>query len=156
MSRVLASMAVAATLGLHAAADQTSEINQTGEALAWTVAAYGSCEDEGQLQRDFKKEAAVLESDFNDIMGALAILEDAGNVCEMKTTFASDMRLLATTDMSSFEAKLMTFDDPPAPVFQAEQPEGAGESHASVILEAASNPPPLSSDAPAQESDYQQ
>ena len=155
MSRVLASIAVAVNLGMYAAADQTSEITQAGEALAWTVAAYGTCEDEDQLQREFKREAAVLKSDFNAILSALAILEETDTVCEVKATFASDMRRLATTDMSSFEAKLMTFGDPAVPVFQEEQPEGAGESQTSVILEAASNPPPLSSGAPSQGSDYQ-
>lgn len=155
MSRVLASIIVASGLGLTAMAEQTERFEQTGEALAWTVAAYGSCEDETQLQIDFKQEAATLQSDFNEIMGALAILSDANNVCGMKTTFAIDMQQLATTDMSSFEAKLMTFEDPPAPVFGSDQPEGAGESHASVILEAASTPPPESSSSPSSESDYQ-
>lgn len=155
MSRVIASIIVASGLGLTAMAEQTERFEQSGEALAWTVAAYGSCEDETQLQIDFKKEAATLQSDFNEIMGALAILSDANNVCGMKTSFASDMQQLATTDMTSFEAKLMTFEDPPAPIFAADQPEGAGETHASVILEAASTPPPESSGVPSSESDYQ-
>lgn len=155
MSRVIASIIVASGLSLAALADQPDRLEQTGEALAWTVAAYGSCEDETQLQVDFKQEAAVLQSDFTEVMAALAILSDANNVCGMKTTFAIDMQQLATTDMESFEAKLLTFEDPPAPVFGSDQPEGAGESHASVILEAASTPPPESSGAPSSESDYQ-
>ena len=155
MSRLITSIVLASGLSLTAFADQTNRFEQSGEALAWTVAAYGSCEDETQLQMDFKQEAATLQSDFNEVMGALAILSEANNVCGMKTTFAIDMRQLATTDMDSFEAKLMTFEDPPAPVFGTDQPEGAGESHASIILEAASTPPPESSDSPSSESDYQ-
>jgi len=156
MSRVIASVLVAASLGFTAMADQTDGIEQTGEALAWTVAAYGSCDDALQLQRDFKKEAATLNSDFNEILGALVILEDASNVCGMKNAFAANMRQLATTDISSFEAKLMTFDDPPAPVFEIDHPEGSGEAQTSVILEAANSPPPLSSGATSPTSDYQQ
>lgn len=154
LSRVIASLVVASGLGITAMAEQTDRFERTGEALAWTVAAYGSCDDENQLQRDFKKEAATLKSDFSEILSALVILEDASNVCEMKNEFAANMRQLATTDIATFEAKLVTFDDPPLPIFEADQPEGSGESHASVILEAASSPPPLSSDAPSPSSDY--
>lgn len=153
-SRVIASLVVASSLGLTAAADQTDQFEQIGEVLAWTVDAYGSCEDDEQLQRDFKKEAAALESDFHEIMGALSILQNDVTTCEMKTTFAGDMRRLATTDMDAFEAKLMTFQDPATPVFNVAEPEGSGEAHVEVILEAASTPPPLSSDAPSPESDY--
>jgi hypothetical protein len=154
-SRVIASLVAASSFGFVAAAEQIQAIDQTGEALAWTVAAYGSCEDVDQLQIDFKREATTLESDFNDVIGALTILETATNVCGMKQTFASDMKQLATVDMASFEAKVMAFADPIAPVFAAQEPEGAGQSAIKVISEAANTPPPLSSDAPSQESDYQ-
>ena len=154
-SRVISCMVLAASLGVVAAAEQIQAVEQTGEALAWTVAAYGSCDDVDQLQIDFKREATTLNSDFNDVIGALSILQTANNVCVLKQTFASDMKQLASTDMESFEAKVMAFSDPVAPVFETPQPEGSGHVSTKVIADAASTPPPLSSDSPSQESDYQ-
>ncbi len=155
MSRLITPLALSALLGLPAIAQQGQRVDQPGEALAWTVAAYASCETTEELQRDFREEVAKRKADTAEIIDALHILVDANGTCELLSTYAADMLELSVTDQATFEARLAYAEEPPVPVFEIEQPEGAGETPNTVILTAANEPPPQSSSNPATSSDYQ-
>ncbi|MEM9053924.1 MAG: hypothetical protein AAGB16_01250 [Pseudomonadota bacterium] len=139
-------------------ADNGQRVDQPGEALAWTVAAYASCETTEALQEDFRTEVGKLEADTVDILAALRILAETNNVCDLLDTYADDMLALAETDMATLEARLGVFEDPEAPEFEIAEPKGKGhtdhEARNSMILSAANQPPPQSS-SPATSSDYQ-
>ena len=114
--------AAVAALSLAASATPADSHDSTGEALAWTVAAYASCESPQLLQADFKEEATKLKSSMDDVVAALAILADADNVCGNLNLFAVDMLALAETDMDTLEARLGAERAAPAPVvFQVEE-----------------------------------
>ena len=153
-SRMLAPVALAAAFAFGASAEKVDGFEQTGEALAWTVAAYASCETPETLQTDFRSEVAKLDSDTTEILAALRILADAENVCGQLSTFASEMLIIAETDVPAVEARLGVSKTPATPVFEVEQPEGAATKN-SVIISSAPDLPPLSSNDP-QSSDYQQ
>jgi|GEM_PF-6753467 len=152
----LATLVIALAATMPATADRSDELAKSSEALAWTVAAYASCEDRTQLQQDFKSEAAAMNAGFSDIYDALGILETAENVCDLQAEFARDMRQLAVEDSGLFEATLISSKEPAAPRFENDQPESADDTGSRFILEAASALPPTGSEGPVSESDYQQ
>lgn len=155
ISKILAVTAIGAVASLSAAADKATDSYALGEGLAWSVAAYASCESPQAMQADFKEEATKMQSSTDEILAALRILADADNVCGQANTFAVDMLALAETDMPTLEARIgATKLAASGPVFEVEEPEGAGAPN-SIILTASSDLPPLSStNAPT--SDYQE
>jgi len=154
ITKSIAILGIAAMMSHSALADTVSKSTAEGEALAWTVAAYASCESTDQLQSDFRNEIARLDSDIVDVLAAMNILRDSDSVCGLLQTYSADMLSLAVTDMDALQAKLLISDTPNAPVFEAEEPKGAG-SETSIILTTAGDLPPESSSS-GQSSDYSQ
>lgn len=147
--------AAVAVFSFTASANPTDSSDATGEALAWTVAAYASCETPQLLRSDFKEEATKLKSSMDDVVAALEILAEADNVCGNLNLFAVDMLALAEADMATLEARLGAQSDAPTPVlFQIEEPEGAGAQN-SIILSNSADLPPLSGSSNPPSSDYQ-
>lgn len=156
ITKTIAVLGIAAMMSHTAMADTASKSTAQGEALAWTVAAYASCESTEQLQSDFRNEIARMESDIVDVLAAMQILQGSDNVCGLLQTYSADMLSLAVTDMESLEAKLLISDTPVAPQFDVEEPKGAGAGiETSIILTTAGDLPPESS-SPVQSSDYSQ
>ena len=154
--KIAINAAAAAAFSLTAAANPSDSSDATGEALAWTVAAYASCETPQSLQLDFKEEATKLDSTMGDVVAALEILAIADNVCGNLNLFAVDMLALAETDMDTLEARLGAERAAPAPVvFQVEEPKGAGAQN-SIILSSSADLPPLSGSSSSPSSDYQE
>ena len=155
--KFLATSLIAATMTLSAAADRAERTDRTGEALAWTVAAYASCDSREALQADFRDEVAKLKSDMVEILAALYILADADNVCGLMNTYANEMLILAETDIAIVDARLGYSEQPAAPAFEVAEPEGPGDTSkdASLILALGSNPPPPTDPDP-DPSDYQE
>lgn len=145
----------AACLGLSASADNADGAASTGEALAWTVAAYASCDSHSAIQEDFREEVQKLKSSTYDILHALRILAEADNVCGLKNTYAQEMLQLAETNLELVEARLGYSEDPEGPVFAIEEPEGPGQTGKgnSVLVAQASGPPPPPASDPTS-SDY--
>lgn len=153
--KIVMTAAAATAISFTAAANPADSSDAPGEALAWTVAAYASCETPQLLQSDFKEEATKLDSSMGDVVAALEILEDADNVCGNLNLFAADMLALAETDMATLEARLGAESAEPTPVvFQIEEPEGAGAQN-SIILTNSADLPPLSGSSNPPSSDYQ-
>lgn len=155
IGKILASTAIGAMVSFSAAADTADSSHALGEGLAWSVAAYASCETPQEMQADFKAEATKMQSSMDEVLAALRILAAADNVCGQANTFAADMLALAETDMATLEARIGAKQLAVAsPVFEIEAPEGAGAPN-SIILTASADLPPLSStNAPT--SDYQE
>lgn len=151
---ILLATAVASGLGSAAVADTAGQTVLEGEALAWSVASYASCQDDATLQRDFRAEVARGDADESEVLAALSILAEADNVCGSLNDFSIAMLQLSTTDFTRFEAMLLVKDDPAAPEFDLDPPEGNGRLQTSVILDASSLPPALSG-SPMPTSDYQ-
>lgn len=150
-SKFLVPAALAAAMTLPAAADKTDE---TGEVLAWTVAAYASCETVDALQFDYREEVARIEADILHVLESLRILSEAENVCGNLNTYANDMLALAETDMAAVEARLIKFEDPKAPEFEIEEPKGSQNLEDNFILTESEELPPQSGPMPPS-SDYQ-
>lgn len=164
LSKLLIPIAVGAALSLPAVADSVSRKDQTGEALAWTVAAYASCETPDALQADYREEAARMEADIVEVLASLRILAEADNICGNLGTYAMDMLAMAEYDMPGVEARLITHEQPIVPVFETEDPKGAGthagRHHSLILAKTSDGPlggamPPASSPTPPS-SDYQE
>lgn len=151
--KTFASVAIAAAIGFSATAD-TAPTADNGEVLAWTVAAYSSCDSRSELQSEIRGEAAKLDASVVEIVSALRILAEADSVCGLKSVYAKEMLSLAETDMASFEARLLQAQPVSAPVFELEDPKGSGTPN-SIILSESAEIPPLSSTFPPS-SDYKQ
>jgi len=152
ITKSIAILGIAAIMSHSALADAVTNSTAEGEALAWTVAAYSSCESTDQLQSDFRDEIARMDSDIVDVLAAMQILRETENTCGLLQSYSSDMLLLSATDMDAFQAKLFISDTPNAPEFEFEEPKGAG-FQTSIILSKAGELPPESSSS-SQSSDY--
>ena len=150
-SKILVPAVLAAALTLPAAADRKDE---TGEALAWTVAAYASCETVDALQLDYREEVARIEANIVQVLDSLKILSKADNICGNLNTYANDMLALADTDMPAVEARLIKAKDPKRPVFEVEEPKGSQGLEENFILTESEELPPQSGPMPPS-SDYQ-
>lgn len=150
-SKLLAPAALAIAMTLPAAADRT---DGTGEVLAWTVAAYASCETVDGLQLDYREEVARIEANIVHVIDSLKILSEADNICGNLNTYANDMLALAETDMAAVEARLITFNNPKKPVFELEDPKGSQGHEENFILTESEELPPQSGPMPPS-SDYQ-
>lgn len=150
-SKFLVPAALAVAMTLPAAADTADE---TGEILAWTVAAYASCETVDALQFDYREEVARIEADILDVLASLRILAEADNICGNLNSYANDMLGLAETDMAAVEARLIKFQDPDAPEFEIEEPKGSQNHEENFILTESEELPPQSGPMPPS-SDYQ-
>ena len=143
--KVLAVAGLAASLAATASPEVTSDLaSQRSEALAWTIAAFASCDSVETLQRDIRHEAVSLSANPDEVMEALKILAETDQVCGLLNEYAADMVVLSSINFTQFQARLTANEDPPAPFFETMQPEGAGEAYDSVILDASRNSPPLS------------
>ncbi|GAB5455373.1 MAG: hypothetical protein Hens2KO_16020 [Henriciella sp.] len=151
--KTFASLAIASAIGVSAAAD-TAQTADQGEVLAWTVAAYSSCESRSELQTEIREEASKLDASTIEIVAALRILAEASSVCGLKSLYAQEMLSLAETDMASFEARLLQAQPVNSPVFELETPKGPAAPN-SIILTESAEVPPLSSTFPPS-SDYKQ
>ncbi len=156
-SKFLVPIAMVATLGAPAVADSADPANDTSQVLAWTVAAYASCETMDELQADYREEVARIEADITDVLESLRILSVSDNICGNLNTYANEMLVLAEYDLPAVEARLITFEEPELPYFEVEVPEGAGAQHSenSLIITEAGELPPLSGPMPPS-SDYQE
>lgn len=150
-SKLLVPAALAAALTLPAAADRT---DGTGEVLAWTVAAYASCETVDTLQLDYREEVARIEADILHVLDSLKILSEADNICGNLNAYANDMLALAETDMAAVEARLIASKNPEGPVFEIEEPKGSQGQEENFILTESDELPPQSGPMPPS-SDYQ-
>ncbi len=155
MYKTIASLTVMIIVGATASGEEFYSSERSGEALAWTVAAYGSCEDTAELQSDFRRESIALDASFEDVTNALGILATAANVCELQVQFAQDMRELSHADADVFAAKFVAAHEPVSPEFVIEAPMGADESQTDLIMNAAKLPPPRGNGPQPVGSDYQ-
>jgi len=151
-NKIIAAVGVGLLMGLSAQADSLNQTSTQSEALAWTVAAYSSCETYEALTSDFRTEADRMDAEVIEIKGALEILLAADNVCGLKNDFASDMLTLAVADMPKFESTLRTSSRPASPVFVAESPKGSNNQELIVLGDAANAPPQSRATSPS--SDY--
>lgn len=151
--KLLVSAGLAGAVALSAAADRPGE---KGDVLAWSVAAYASCETIDLLQRDYREEVARVEANLDELLYSLKVLSEANNICGNLNTFATDMLALAETDISELKERLMVFEEPQFAEFQPEDPKGKGsdEFKRNLILTESANPPPVSGPMPPS-SDYQ-
>lgn len=151
--KLLVSTGLVGALALSAAADRPGE---KGDVLAWTVAAYASCETIDMLQRDYREEVARIEATTDELLYSLRVLSEADSVCGNLNTYATEMLALAETDLAAVEARLMEFEEQQFAEFEEEVPKGNGsdEFERNLILTESSNPPPVSGPMPPS-SDYQ-
>ncbi|MEM9178109.1 MAG: hypothetical protein AAGA89_00295 [Pseudomonadota bacterium] len=140
---ILASAICIAGISFSALAQET-KLNATneGEPLAWTIAAYASCEDEQTLYRDVRAEVARMGSESRDVVSALRILQSADNVCGELNEFAGEMLTLYSTDYNAFQSRLLVSEEPPAPTFERQAPKGNSDAQSSFVLKAAADLPP--------------
>jgi len=156
IGKLLSCVAAGVLMSVSASADSTTKSELGGEALAWTVAAYASCESPSLLQADFKAETTKMQASMVDVLAALEILSEADNVCGQMNTFAVNMLALAESDMATLEARLGAERPAATPVsFDVEEPEGAGAQN-SIILSSSADLPPLSGSSNPPSSDYQE
>ena len=147
--KTLVAASVIAGLSPWVSAEIVSDVNvQKAEALAWTIEAFASCDSVDTLQRDIRAEATSLSASPDEIVLSLKMLSASDDVCELLNSYAADMVLLSAMDFEAFQARLTVNEDPPSPYFEPMQPEGAGETYTSVILEGTSVPVPLSAGTP--------
>ena len=140
---IIVTSLIALAIAGHVSSEPETEAN--GEALAWTVAAYASCESEEEMQRDLRAESAAKRADVTEVTAALKLLSSSTQVCEGLNTYAADMLTLAATEPETFRTRFIVEEDPAMPVFAEEVPEGNGAPEdVSIILDSANTPPPQS------------
>ncbi|MDJ0919678.1 MAG: hypothetical protein QNI84_01010 [Henriciella sp.] len=144
---------VASTLVGAAFADAENQTDLPGEALAWTLAAYVSCDDADALQQQIRAEISAFGADGEETLQAMKILTSEDTACGALRLYAIDLVSLATTDMSAFEAALEVQEQQDLRQSETELPEGP-EAVTTSLVEATVADVPLSSEDQTS-SDYQ-
>lgn len=143
----------ATTLAGAAFADAENRTDRPGEALAWTLAAYVSCDEAANLPEEIKAEVTAFGADGEETLKAMRLLADEDGACGPLRLYAIDMVSLASQDMTAFEELLEFQAKQEARISNQEKPEGPAAVTTSLVADTVANVPLSSGTTPT--SDYQ-
>ncbi|MEM9938869.1 MAG: hypothetical protein AAF768_08485 [Pseudomonadota bacterium] len=143
----------ALSLAGSAFADSDNRTDLPGEALAWTLAAYVSCDDAAELQHEIKAEVSAFGANGEETLEAMKIIAEGDSACGALKIYATDLVSLAATDMSAFENMLDFQGGKDARISVEQMPEGPATVASSLVESTVAEMPMSNGDQPS--SDYQ-